>query len=185
MDNCSAPVTPEIFKPLSENHIKIVTFAPHTSNIFQALDLSFFSLFKTKEKFWSDQDDDKTFTATIDKLIRQFHSVATPENIRGGFVRAEFSYSTGVIPYVLEFSRERMWRVQVFDMFADLTVSWKVCRCAGRIRSSVSSVRQVSSLSTKRNQNLIEQSREKATLLNSCIFTFHRIESGAWVTFRM
>jgi hypothetical protein len=41
-----------------------------------------------KEKFWMDQDDDKTFTATIHKLIRQFHSVATPENIRGSFVRA-------------------------------------------------------------------------------------------------
>jgi hypothetical protein len=55
-----------------------------------------------------DQDDDKTFTATIHKLVRQFHSVATPENIRGSFVRAGFSYTTGAIPYVLEFSREGM-----------------------------------------------------------------------------
>jgi hypothetical protein len=53
---------------------------------------------KAKEKFWMNQNDDKTFTATIHKLVGQFHSVATPENIRGSFVKAEFSYSTGAIP---------------------------------------------------------------------------------------
>jgi hypothetical protein len=80
----------------------------HTTNIFQTLDLFFFGVFQTTEKFWMDQDDDKTFTATIPKLVRQFHSVAMPENIRGNFVRAEFSYSTGTISYVLEFSGGRM-----------------------------------------------------------------------------
>jgi hypothetical protein len=70
MDNCSFHVTPEIFRFLGENHIKIVAFVSHTTNISQALDLSFFGVFKTKEKFWMDQDDDKTFTATIHKLVR-------------------------------------------------------------------------------------------------------------------
>jgi hypothetical protein len=51
---------------------------------------------------------------------RTFHSVARPENIRGSFVRAGFSYSIGAIPYVLEFSRERMMesagRRQVWEL---------------------------------------------------------------------
>jgi hypothetical protein len=63
-------------------------------------------VFKTKEKFWMDQDGDQTFTAMIHKLVREFYLVSTPENIRGNFVRAGFSYNTGAIPYVLEFSRE-------------------------------------------------------------------------------
>jgi hypothetical protein len=50
MDNCSDHITPEIFRLLGENQIKIVTFAPRTTNIFQVLDLSFFGVFKTKEK---------------------------------------------------------------------------------------------------------------------------------------
>jgi hypothetical protein len=66
-----------------------------------------------------------------------------------------------------------------------LTFPWKVRRYAGRRPSSASSMRWFSSLSTKRNQNLIEQSREKVALVNSCIFTFHTIGSGAGVTFRM
>jgi hypothetical protein len=40
------------------------------------------------------QDDDKTFPVTIHKLVKEFHSVATPENIHGSFIRAGFSYST-------------------------------------------------------------------------------------------
>jgi hypothetical protein len=42
-----------------------------------------------------------------------------------------------------------------------LAFPWKVCRCADRRRSSASSTRQVSNLLTKRNQNFIQQSREK------------------------
>jgi hypothetical protein len=83
MDNCSAHVTPEIFRLLGENHIKIVTYAPHTTNIFQALDLSLFGVFKSKEKFWMDQDDDKTFTATTHKLVCQFHLVRRPKTFVG------------------------------------------------------------------------------------------------------
>jgi hypothetical protein len=55
-----------------------------------------------------DQGNDMTFAATIHQLVRQFHSVAMPENIRGSFATAGNSYSTAAIPYVLEFSRERM-----------------------------------------------------------------------------
>jgi hypothetical protein len=51
MDNCSAHVTPEIFGLLGENHVRIGTYAPHIINIFQALDRSFFDVFKTKDKF--------------------------------------------------------------------------------------------------------------------------------------
>jgi hypothetical protein len=105
MDNCSAHVTPEIFRLLGENHITIVTFSLHTTHIFQALDLSLFGMFKTREKFWTEQDHDKTFAATIHKLVRQFHLVATPESICGSFVRAGFSCGTGAVPYVLEFLR--------------------------------------------------------------------------------
>jgi hypothetical protein len=122
MDNCSTHVTPEIFRLLGENHIKIVTFAPHTTNILQALALSFFIVLKTKEKFWMDWYDDKTFTAMIHKLVCQFHSVTTPENIRGILVRAEFSYRTAAIPYVLEFSRGRMMESAGFRQVLELDI---------------------------------------------------------------
>jgi hypothetical protein len=137
-------------------------------------------VFKTKEKFWTDQDDDKTFTATIHKLVRQFHLVAIPKSICGSFIRVGFSYSTGAIPYLLEFSRERMMESAGFWQFGNLEFPWKIYWCAGRRRSSTSSMRQVSSLSTKRNQNLIEQLREKVASVNSCIFSFSYDKIRDW-----
>jgi hypothetical protein len=69
-----------------------------------------------------DQDDDMTFTTMIYSLVRQFHSVAKPENIGRSFATAEFSYSTGVIPYILEFSRERMMESGGFRQVWELDV---------------------------------------------------------------
>jgi hypothetical protein len=60
------------------------------TNIFEAADVSFFGVFKTKEKFWIEQVDDGTFGATKHTLIHQFHSVAMPENNREGLVPAGF-----------------------------------------------------------------------------------------------
>jgi hypothetical protein len=108
MDNCSSHVTSEIFIFRGQNHVKIVTFVPHATNVFQVIDVSSFGVFKTKEKFWMEQDNGETFAMTIRTIVRQFHSVATPDNIHGSFVLADFSYKTGVAPYVLEFSREQM-----------------------------------------------------------------------------
>jgi hypothetical protein len=108
MDNGSSHVTSDIFRFRGQNHIKIVTFVPYVTNAFQVLDVSFFRVFKRKEKFWMKQDDGETFPTTIRTIVRQFHSVATPENICGSFVLADFSYKTGVAPDVLEFWRERM-----------------------------------------------------------------------------
>jgi hypothetical protein len=79
-------------------------------------------VFKTKEKLWMDQDDNKTFTTTMHKLVRQSHLAATPENVRGSFVRAGFSYSPGAIAYVLEFSRERMMESAGFRQVWELDV---------------------------------------------------------------
>jgi hypothetical protein len=90
MDNCSVQVTPEIFRLLGENHIRTVTLTPRAINIFQALSISFFGVFKTKEKFWMDQDDNQTFAATTHTLVCQCHSAATPENIHGNFILAGF-----------------------------------------------------------------------------------------------
>jgi hypothetical protein len=52
LENCDLQVTGQIFRPLGENYVKIVTFAPQTTTFFQTLDLSFFGVFKTRKKCW-------------------------------------------------------------------------------------------------------------------------------------
>jgi hypothetical protein len=50
MDNCSEHIIPEIFTLLGENHIKAVTLTPDTTDIFAALDFSFFGVFKNERE---------------------------------------------------------------------------------------------------------------------------------------
>jgi hypothetical protein len=46
MDNCNSHLKVETIQMLSEHDVKVITFPPHTSGIFQMLDLSFFGTFK-------------------------------------------------------------------------------------------------------------------------------------------
>ena len=48
LDSCSAHVNDEILRILGENSIKVVAFPAHITNIFQALDLVLFGVFKKK-----------------------------------------------------------------------------------------------------------------------------------------
>ena len=50
LDSCSAHVNDEILRILGENSIKVVAFPAHTTNIFQALDLVLFDVFKKKSR---------------------------------------------------------------------------------------------------------------------------------------
>jgi hypothetical protein len=70
-----------------------------------------------------EQDDDNSFVARIHILVRHFHSVATPKNIPGAFVRAAFPYKAGATPCVPEFSRERMMESPGFRQLWELNVA--------------------------------------------------------------
>jgi hypothetical protein len=51
MDNCSCHTRPEVVKILREYDVKMITFLPHMTQIFQALDLSLFGVFKRKLQY--------------------------------------------------------------------------------------------------------------------------------------
>jgi hypothetical protein len=46
MDNCSAHISDEVVAVLTEARVRIITFAPHTTQIFQVLDLVLFGALK-------------------------------------------------------------------------------------------------------------------------------------------
>jgi hypothetical protein len=50
MDNCRAHLKANMVRLLMENNVKVITFSPHTSDIFQLLDLVFFSAFKRAKR---------------------------------------------------------------------------------------------------------------------------------------
>jgi hypothetical protein len=63
MDSDTSHITGEIFRLLGEDDVKVITFSPPATNLFHARDLSFFSVFKTKDTFGCSK-------ATIKRVLR-------------------------------------------------------------------------------------------------------------------
>jgi hypothetical protein len=80
MDNCSPHLTPVVIDLLSEVRVKIVTFAPHTTQLFQALDLSLFGVLKRREQYQLPFGDDAGSARFIKKIYRDFRSTMTNIN---------------------------------------------------------------------------------------------------------
>jgi hypothetical protein len=51
MENCPSHVTGDAMNLLNTARVHVVTFAPHTTQIFQLLDLSLFGIFKPERKY--------------------------------------------------------------------------------------------------------------------------------------
>jgi transposase len=48
MDNCRAHVAQEVIDLLTQEGVRVLTFAPHTPNIFQVIDLPLVGVFKLR-----------------------------------------------------------------------------------------------------------------------------------------
>jgi hypothetical protein len=92
MDNCSPHLTPTVIGLLSEARVKIVTFAPHTTHIFQVLDLALFGVLKRHGQYQLPFDNDAGTGHFIKKVDHDFRSTMTDANIWGAFRGIGLSY---------------------------------------------------------------------------------------------
>lgn len=88
MDSCSVHCDDSILKKLGENNVIVLTFPAHTTNIFQALDLSLFGTFKKAKNTIDDNFSEDEVNNSIIKSIQTYEQTATSFNIRGSFRRA-------------------------------------------------------------------------------------------------
>jgi hypothetical protein len=64
MDNCSAHLTDAVIRLRTEERERVITFAPHTSQIFQILDLTLFGVLKRRPRYELPFENDNT-TVTL------------------------------------------------------------------------------------------------------------------------
>jgi hypothetical protein len=72
MDNCSPHLTPAAVRLFTRARVRIVTFAPHTTHIFQALDLSLFGVLKRRGQYRLPFGDEKRTIQFIKKVYHDF-----------------------------------------------------------------------------------------------------------------
>jgi hypothetical protein len=93
MDNCTSHLKTETIQLLSENLVKIITFPPHTSGIFQMLDLVFFGVFKQVKRRLNKDDSVHFMEDHTRMMFRAFETAGASHTVRGFFMHAGFNYS--------------------------------------------------------------------------------------------
>jgi hypothetical protein len=121
---------------LSEARVRIVTFTPHTTQIFQALDLTLFGVLKRRGQYQLPFGDDAGSSRFIKKLYRDFRSTMTDINIWGAF------RGIGLIYHIVDgiqrvsfdeiILRESGGFRELWDMIS--TSLWRICRRGAKMR---------------------------------------------------
>jgi hypothetical protein len=106
-DNCSIHTKPEVLAALRDQNVKVISFPPHTTQIFQALDLCLFGVFKKKTQYKLPFANDNL---TVNFIRRAFHTLKqtfVPDNVRSAFKLLGLDFNITQTPYTL-LSREDM-----------------------------------------------------------------------------
>jgi hypothetical protein len=106
MDNCSVHVRSDILQILADHHVKVITFPPHTTHIFQSLDLSLFGTFKKKMNYKLPLESDETAAGFIKRIFHTMKQTLVEDNVRSAFVQLGLRYDIETIPYLLLFDEQ-------------------------------------------------------------------------------
>jgi hypothetical protein len=103
MDNCSLHLSEDILQTLADCHLKVVTLPPHTTNIFQGVDLSLFGVLKKKMNSQLPLRSDDSVAAFIRRIFHSLKQTLTPDIVRSDFVHIGVEYNIDAEPYLLIF----------------------------------------------------------------------------------
>jgi hypothetical protein len=114
MDNCSPQVSDDVIAVLTNARAKVITFAPHTTRVFQMLDVVLFGALKKRAsglEMWNEESGPIPF---IIKLYHDFKQTMVEVNISGAFSAIGLSYDITQNPYGLLFDEEKFRRSRGF-----------------------------------------------------------------------
>jgi hypothetical protein len=93
-DNCFAHCCDDLLRKLAWHGILVITYLPHTSYIFQALDVLPFEILKIIKKY---QRTDDTLRKELEHVLRSFRDykqATTSTTIRESWLQTGFDYET-------------------------------------------------------------------------------------------
>jgi hypothetical protein len=81
MDNCSIHVQVETLQTLADHRVKVITFPPHTTHIFQCLDLSLFGKFKKKTSDKLPLENDEHTAGFVERIFHRMEQTLVENNV--------------------------------------------------------------------------------------------------------
>jgi hypothetical protein len=118
MDDCPSSVGEEVSTILRDARVRIITWPPHTTHVFQELDLCLFGVLKRRGQSILPFDDDQTTTDFFFKIYRTFRQTKTEPNIWGAFQEAGFEFDTSREPYRHVFNEEKCRNTRGFKIWS-------------------------------------------------------------------
>jgi hypothetical protein len=108
MDNCSSHVTDDVSRLLAEVRMHVITFAPHTTQIFQVLHLTLFGVLKRRTGYALPFENDNATAKFITRVYHDFRQTMIQPNIWAAFHALGFEYYTRTEPYRLLFNQKKL-----------------------------------------------------------------------------
>jgi hypothetical protein len=106
IDNCSPHLGDAVIAVLTRKYVRVITFAPQITHIFQVLDVVLFCALKKRAIRLSTLDQEQSAAAFIIKVYHDFRQTMVEVNIWGAFLTIGFSYGISQNLYELLFDEE-------------------------------------------------------------------------------
>jgi hypothetical protein len=103
MDNCWIHVQTGTPQMLADHRVKVITFPPHTSHIFQSLDLSLFGNVKKKMNYKLPLDSAEKTTGFIKRIFHTMKQTLEEDTVGGFLMQIGLQYNIETSPYLLCF----------------------------------------------------------------------------------
>jgi hypothetical protein len=96
--------------------VRVITFAPHTTQIFQILDVTLFGVLKRRLGYKFPSEHEKETVKFIMKVYCDFKQTMVEPNIWGDFreIGFDFEFDTEAEPYRLLFNEQKLRQTEGF-----------------------------------------------------------------------
>jgi hypothetical protein len=108
MDNFTSHCSDRIMSLLTNENIQVLTFPPHTSHVFQMLDLVTFGIMKTKARSYRLTKALSPAAEHVYKMYKAFEDATVSSSVRAAFVRAGLIYRSNGNHFLLVFNEEKV-----------------------------------------------------------------------------
>jgi hypothetical protein len=114
MENRSPHMADDVVGLLTSLRVRIIIFAPHTTHIFQVLDIVLFGAMKKHDTGLKDLDETLSAAAFLIRVYHDFKQTLIEVNIWGPFAAIGFSYAITETPNRLLFDEQKLRRSRGF-----------------------------------------------------------------------
>jgi hypothetical protein len=107
-DNCSAHMSDSVLQNLARHGVLVLTYPPHTSHIFQVLDVLLFGLIKRSKKYQMRDDGLSECVDHILRLFRGYEAAMGSTTIRAAWTQAGFEYENRNLTTYLNINEQKI-----------------------------------------------------------------------------